>query len=370
MTVEFGEINGVEIFRTGTWKGSRSLTVTSSMLDEMVQAFSELSMKVSGYVPPIKLGHTDAQRFLQQSNGAPALGWVAALRRVGDTVVADFKDVPSSLIDLIRKRLYNSVSIELMPKVEYAGQTFKNVLSAVAVLGAELPAVKGLKELSASLFDATVSERVLLSEMENKGPVMANENVAMFTQVQVDALVSAAVTNAKAEFGKAQDATLVTVTKERDDAKVALTAAQAETKVFKDKLATFASDAAKASIAAVVDQAVKEGKLLPADKDSTLAFAQTLDTTSKIKFGETEMSPFEHWKKTLLAGKAKVKLGERTTANLKFDAGDKAADAEVAERAREKQATAGGEAKMDFATAVSAVLAEDPDLKARYVALA
>src|SRR3990167_4277022 len=103
--IAFADIHNVEIFGVGTWRGSKTVKVTGEMLDQMVAAFAQLSDKVQGFRPPIKLGHTDAQRFIGQSNGAPALGWIGALRRVGDKVVADFKDVPSSLVDLIRRRL-------------------------------------------------------------------------------------------------------------------------------------------------------------------------------------------------------------------------------------------------------------------------
>lgn len=369
MTTEFADIRDVEVFSVGTWKGSKTITVTGEMLDDMVRAFNDLSAKVNGYLPPIKLGHTDAQRFLKQDTGAPALGWVSALRRVGDKVIADFKDVPSSLVDLIRRRLYNSVSIEVMPQVEYAGQTFKNVLSAVAVLGAELPAVKGLKELSASLFDATLNERIVLSERE-QGQTMAGE--AMYTQAQLDALIEAAVHKAKQTFATEQNAALTAMTAERDAAKTALAAAQAETKTANDKLVNFAAEAAKNEIASVVDQAIKEGKLLPAQKDATLAFAQTLDNKTKIKFGadaKDEMTPLEQWKKSLLGAKPVVKMGEHTHANKTFDTGDKPAATEVADKARAKITAAGGEAKLSFEMAVQQVLSEEPDLKARYVAL-
>ncbi len=366
--ITFADIKNVEIFGVGTWKGTKTVTVTGDMLDQMVAAFAQLSDKVAGFRPPIKLGHTDAQRFIGQSNGAPALGWVNAVRRVGDKVVADFKDVPSSLVDLIRNRLYNSVSIEILPKLEYGGVTFENVLSAVAVLGAELPAVKGLKELSASLFDASITERIVLSEQE-QGQIMAGE--ATYTQAQLDQLIEAAVTKAGAVF-EAKQATIVAgLQKQIDDGKTAFAAKEKEITDAKAEAAKFASDQAKLEVEGVVDQAIKEGKLLPKEKAATLAFAQTLDNTTKIKFGdkaEDEMTPFGRWKAGLLAGKAKVSFKEKTVANTDGD-NDKAADVEVSERAMLKVAAAGGPAKMSFESAVGIVLAEDPALKARYVTL-
>lgn len=364
--IKFADINGVEIFGIGTWKGTSTVKVTSEMLDQMVSAFHELSDKIEGFRPPIKLGHTDAQRFLGQNSGSPALGWVAALRRMGDKVVADFRDVPSSLVDLIKRRLYNSVSIELMPKLEYQGRTFKNVLSAVAVLGAELPAVKGLKELSLSLFDASISGRIVLSEQE-QGLTMAD---ALYTKAQVDELVAAAIHKAKTEFDAAQTTMIAGLQKQIEDGKVALAA---ETKKVTDaqaEAAKFAAEQAKASVESVVDQAIKEGKVLPKDKAGLVAFAQTLDAKTKIKFGEKdESTPFERWKTQLLAGKKVVDFKEKTVSGGGGD-DDKSADIEVNEKAQAKVAAAGGAEKLNFATAVQIVLNEDPALKARYAALA
>lgn len=365
--ITLAEIKDVEIFGIGTWKGSQKITVTGSMLDQMVTAFHALSDKVSGFRPPIKLGHTDAQRFIGQNNGAPALGWVSAMRRVGDKVLADFSDVPSSLVDLIRKRLYNSVSIELLPKLEYQGTTFENVLSAVAVLGAELPAVKGLKELSLSLFDASVQERIFLSEKEQ------GQQMADYTQAQLDALIEAAVTKAnaaaKATFETQVAAVRTELTGKVTAAETAKTAAETKLKEAETAAANFAAEQAKANVESVVDAAIKAGKLLPKDKAATLAFASSLDATKKIKFGEKEeCSAFDHWKAGLMAGTTKVKLTEKTSAD-NHEQGDKAADIEVSDLANQKIAAAGGSTKLNFADAVTAVLNENPDLKSRYAAL-
>lgn len=367
--ITFADILNVEIFGVGTWKGSKTVQVTGDMLDQMVAAFAQLSDKVAGFRPPIKLGHTDAQRFIGQSTGAPALGWVAALRRVGDKVVADFKDVPSSLVDLIRKRLYNSVSIEVMPKLDYQGTSFENVLSAVAILGAELPAVKGLKELSASLFDTSITERIVLSEQE-QGQIMAGE--ATYNQAQLDALIEAAVTKAQTAFTEAQKTVTAGLQKQIDDGKTAFAAKEKELTDAKTAQANFAAEQAKTEVAAVVDEAIKKGFVLPKEKAGLIAFAQTLDAKTKIKFGdktEDEMTPYARWKSQLCAGKAKVSFKEQTNAD-NHEGGDKSADVEVADLARAKVAAAGGESKLHFADAVTAVLNESPDLKARYVALA
>jgi hypothetical protein len=359
--IEFAELLGVEIFSVGRWKGSQEINVTSQMLDEMVASFDELSSKVPGYLPPCKLGHTEAQRFIGQGgSGAPALGWVSALVRVGDKLVADFKDVPSTLLDLIKRRLYNSVSVEIFPTVTYGGKTFKNVLGAVAILGAELPAVKGLKELSASLFDATATERVTLSEKEED--TMAGE--ATFTQTQVNGLIEVEVSKAATKFAADHQAALTAA-----NDKVA--AVEATAKADKERadraeaaLATFRDESAKQEVSALVDDAIKAGRVLPTEKDNMIALASSMTGTIKLAAGEKKS--LDVFKDFLNKLPVKVEMSEKGAGG-----GDKKdhinASVEVDTKAKQKMA-ADTSGKMEYGMAVQAVLAEDPALKNRYAA--
>lgn len=156
------DLKGVEIFSTGTHRGSETTTITEADLDQMVASYDALAGK-DGFKPVLKLGHEDAQKYFGQKKGAPNLGFVERIWREGSKILADFANVPNAVIDLIRNRRYNSVSIEMYPKAQIGGKTFANVLTAVALLGAELPAVKGLKELAASLFEEEIfGERIEL----------------------------------------------------------------------------------------------------------------------------------------------------------------------------------------------------------------
>ena len=131
-----GDIANVEIMRTGTWNGKR---FGNADLDELAANFTRV-----GFRPPVKLGHTDKP-------GDPAYGWVSSLRRVRDRLLAGFVSVPEELLTLIRAKRYNSVSIELFENLLRNGETFRLAFKAVAVLGAQIPAVSGLKPLSESL---------------------------------------------------------------------------------------------------------------------------------------------------------------------------------------------------------------------------
>lgn len=141
----------MEVFATGNHGG---MEWSFEDLDEIAANFTKLGQFVK---PAIKLGH-DSKQILAQKDGQPSLGWIASLERVGNKLVATATDVPTALKDLIKKRRYARVSSELYPKFE-ATNAEKNlktgvtgkVLSAVALLGADVPAVKNLQDLQAFL---------------------------------------------------------------------------------------------------------------------------------------------------------------------------------------------------------------------------
>ena len=126
-------IKGVEIFGTGIHNGDK---YSEADLDKMVTAFGELD-----YRPAIKIGHT------KDKPGAPAYGWVQNLRRAGTKLVADFTDMHDSVVDAVRKKLYDNVSAEIYFNLKRGGKQFDRALKAVALLGAEVPAVASLVPL-------------------------------------------------------------------------------------------------------------------------------------------------------------------------------------------------------------------------------
>jgi hypothetical protein len=318
-------LNNVEIFRVGRWRGNKTVEATPALLDQIVGNFHQLNAKVSGYGVPVKLGHSDAV-------GAPAFGWMSDLQRVGDVLVADFSDVDPAIVDAIGKRRYNSVSIELYPVVNYSGKIFENVLGGVALLGAEWPAVKGLKPLSGSLFSEN-EEKLVLSDKEM-------EDVKTFTETEHDTLMADAVVKATSDLS----------------AKLAASEARASTAEAAVK--AFREDADKASVAAIIEAAEKKGVVVPANKASVQAMADALlaSTNDSTK----TLATFKAFVDGL---PAKIDLTEKTEGKGKPGAEATKASDEVNERATVLMKD--GKAK-DYETAVKAVFAADPDLKTRY----
>lgn len=133
-------IKGVEIFSTGTWNGDE---YTQDDLDEMVRAFEDTQETCK---PSLKLGHTDDQTLLQK-DGLPAAGWIGSLYRKGGKLLADFVDIPKTIYELITNKAYRNVSAEIYWNADVNGEIYKRMLAAVALLGADMPAVSNLKDI-------------------------------------------------------------------------------------------------------------------------------------------------------------------------------------------------------------------------------
>jgi len=135
-------LRNVEVFKVGTWNGDH---YTSSDLKQIESNFKELSHKVK---PPLKIGHSEDQKFLKEE-GLPAAGWVSRLKQVGDTLFATITNVPKKIAELIKDKAYRRVSSEIYPEYSSGGKTFKNVFRAVALLGGDIPAIDSLEDVKA-----------------------------------------------------------------------------------------------------------------------------------------------------------------------------------------------------------------------------
>jgi len=145
------KIEGVELFEVGHHNGQ-------TFTDEEVKAIVESTKKMienQNLQIPIKLGHSDEQGvaktlFGGDSKGMPALGWVKNLQLVGKKIIGDLVDIPDQLYEMIVEKMYNNRSVELWEGfVDNKGNNAGTVMTALALLGAEQPAVTTL----ATLFD-------------------------------------------------------------------------------------------------------------------------------------------------------------------------------------------------------------------------
>lgn len=123
---------GVEIFKIGEHNGD---VYDAKDLQDMVDAAKGLD-----FLPAIKLGHA-------RQSGAPAYGYVNDVRMEGDALVGDFTDMPKDVYDAVLQRRYGRVSSEVHWNLKRDGKTYRRAVSAVALLGQEIPGVAKLKPL-------------------------------------------------------------------------------------------------------------------------------------------------------------------------------------------------------------------------------
>lgn len=122
--------------------------VTAQHIADMVAADADNFIDEA----PIKFSH-----FTQLGDAAPAAGWIQNLRTTdnGNTLVGDLVDIPAGLYPLI-KTGFKRRSVEMKyDQTGEEGKQYSAVLSAIALLGTEAPAVKNLADL-ADLYASSV----------------------------------------------------------------------------------------------------------------------------------------------------------------------------------------------------------------------
>ena len=238
----------IEIFRAGTQTDSkgRERTWTTADLDKMVAGYNP-----SDHEAPAVIGHP--------KDNHPAYGWVEGLKRVGDKLMASFKQVVPEFASMLERGMFKKRSIRVLAD---------GTLGHVGFLGAVPPAIKGLKDIEFAEgedgFDYDYSE----------------EEAHMKT---VEELLK------ELEAEKLKNAGLE---KERNDFKTKAEKTDAD---FAEAL----KKARQKEVADFVEAGIKEGKILPAWKKQGLAdFMSALeDQGGEYEFSEGKKeSPFTWFK--------------------------------------------------------------------------
>lgn len=155
----------VEIFAEGRWNG---LDFNADDLEAIKAAYVSLQ---GNHDVPLKFGHNDEQPL---TDGQPALGWVSDVWVEGKKLLAKFSDIPEIVKTAVEKKLYRKVSVELDYDVEHKGEHYPWVLSGVALLGADIPAVNTIADLQAYMSrdrhvePLTFSKRAVFTAISNE----------------------------------------------------------------------------------------------------------------------------------------------------------------------------------------------------------
>lgn len=332
-----------ELFSVGKWNGYE---FTLRDLEEIVDAFNKLK---DNHKVPLKFGHNDTQPM---TDGQPALGWVESVKldRSSSPVkmVGHFTDVPEIVYNAMKKKLYRKVSVELDFDVEYKGTKYGAVLSGVALLGADLPAVNVLADLEAYMTrnGNTDSSGVRFSRRLHftYDPLKGGRNMDELQKAQKEnAELRAEVGALKAENSllKADKETFTRREKEREE------------NDKRNKLA-----AKRSEINNWCEEQVKAGTMLPAQRD---LFKQAVGYDQDDRLLATDIEPLKKMFSVKLAAAngGSDHGGGQGTGNGE---GTEQATAKVMKLARERSI----QTKETFENATYAVLQADPALAKAY----
>jgi cation transport regulator ChaB len=267
------ELKDVEVFGTGEWNKHK---ITDEDLDNIVNGTNEIIDKLK---PKVKLGHDDKQELLQKS-GYPAGGWITKLKKVGNKILVDIKEVPKVLYDLIKNGAYKRISSEIL--YDYTEPStkkkYEKVLSAIAFLGADLPAITNLKDIAA-LYDADENANLIIYEKQEK--IKRKEVI----YIMADGLKITEVDGKK--FVAVEDFEKITKEAgENKDYKVKFETEEKKAKEAEGKLNKISKEKREAEIKTFIDThcSEKDMRFLPKQKEVLMTLIGSTSDEKKIKF--------------------------------------------------------------------------------------
>lgn len=368
----------IEIFKIGKHTATNGQTLP---FDETM-----LAAAVKGYDPklheaPVVVGHP--------KDNHPAFGWIDHLELTKDGVVlAHPKQVDADFAELVEQGKYKKRSASwYLPDSPNNPKPGTLYLRHVGFLGAMPPAIKGLKDVQFSEQEQGVVEfgdvspwifsnfAAILRKWREK--IIAKDGIEeadnMIPSYQIDDFAAEAE-RLRLERDKQTQAAIPNFTEPQDKTMTPeqIAAMQAELDALKAKEVNFSESEkaikqreaalAKREIGLQVDDLIKQGKVLPAQKVGLVEFMASLDgSTLTVEFGEGEqakkLSPRQFMTDFLASMPKLVDFAEHSKPDGKQGAGDLTAE-ELAKKAsvyHAKQKAAGHE--ISFSEAMSAVVA-------------
>jgi len=319
-------LNGVEIFSTGIWNGDK---YEEEDLNNMVSNFDDV-----GFEPPVKLGHNEEQPELK--DGQPALGYVEKIYTVGSKLLANFKELPKKVYEAIKRGNYKRVSSEIYWNYRADDKSFNRVLKAVALLGAEIPAVTNLESI-AGLYKETGTGTIKLHYNGKESEIMEETHESNLIPVE--------------EHEKA------------------LESLRLENEEITKEFALHKQELKKQHIATYMKELKDEGKVLPAYSNEVEALLSTATEEKVYKFSqedkEVELSQYELIQKIFSNLPKVVEFAELSEVDSKnYDVVDY--DNPGMEIDRRVKIYLEKDLAKDYATAMDLVLKEDKELKQKY----
>ena len=333
-----------EIFAVGKWNG---MEFTAEDLHGMADTFAKLgdNMRVA-----LKMGHNDEQKM---TDGKPALGWVDKVWVVGEKLMAHFTDIPQVVADAIKKKLYKNVSVEMDLDVNHKDTNYPYVLTGVALLGADIPAVNTLRDLTHYMSRGaafSVGRSVVFSAIagNQQGDLDMDKIQELTEQVAALTLKLSTMAADTAMVSADKSALEATVAKFEADAKTAMEAA-----------AKLRIDNKRKEAEQILEDGAKAEAITPAQRDTFSKVLRLSDDAS------VEALDIEQVKALIPAGK-KVFSRVQAKSNDGKETTELRADAQVAKEIAELQAA---NTDLSFTAAQKMVFDRNPELAREYVSL-
>lgn len=303
---------GIEIFKPGRHIDDSGVVHNFSEAD--VQGMAE-SYSPALREAPLTVGHPQ--------DNLPAYGWVESLGRNDGRLVMNTCNVEPQFAEMVADRRFPKRSASFYPPGAPNNPTpGKWYLRHVAFLGAQPPAIAGLKDIQFSEDDA--GGAVSFSEPVSAEPTSTpqeHDDMSKELQDQLD--------KAKADLQAEKDA------RAKADAIAAAATAKAEEEA--SKAASFAEKARtdrKAGFVSFAEAQVKAGKLLPKDKDMAVATLEALADSQPVEFAEGDatrkVNPAQWLQDLITNAKPVVNFGEFAGGGVSAAASSKGkTDAEI-----------------------------------------
>mgnify|MGYP001597354377 CR=1 FL=1 len=342
-------LRGVEIFAVGEWNGT---TWARQDLQELVDNARRPELR--GLRVPLKLGHSG-----EQEPGAPAIGWVENLRVSADgtKLLADLTGLPRLVYDAVRQGRYAQVSAEIFLDVRLKDQRVGAVLTGLALLGSELPAVAGLQGLDAyvdQVADATFARGATYT-YQGAAQFTSSKGTSPMDEKELEARIKDAVAGVRQEFAQERQ-TLKTQLQEKE---TALQAVQQE-QTRKEREQAVAEFTVKRKVLSdELHKLVLAGELTPA-LFAQIAVSLEQQQASYRAGGDIQVSAALVLELAKLAS-AKLPQGNAAQKTGKLTGEDAGVALDL--KAKEYQAAHKG---TDYGAALEAVMALNPQLAASY----
>lgn len=272
----FGEtydIKGLPFFKVGKYNGAE---YKEDDLDKMMGNFTQLKESVK---PVLKLGH-GSQKFLKDE-GMPAAGWVTNIRKKGKILYADIVNIPKRIYELIKNKTYRRPSAEIyLDFKDDEGRKHGLTLSAIALLGADIPAVKSLPDIE-TMFNGEMYTATINCYNENYDRNKEDLIMAEFTDEQ-----------AKEELEKVQQE-LDTLKTEKED----LEKENTDLKIKADKVDQLEEEAGQIEetkkiedVSSTLKKYKETGQILPVQEAALSALLLSLSEDKVVTYSENEKS--------------------------------------------------------------------------------